>query len=125
MAVTTAVEVARRSRLRLTQVASTHGHGVREGPRGLATSSSTSESRCSHMAPAWSLESLSMPVAAATLCTLRVLVPVAHVSLTAATIALPTLWWRAITSSGKKLPARSFGILGVSVPTPVTRLRSR
>ena len=44
------------------------------------------------MALTWSLPSLSMPIAAATFCTFLVLVPVAHVSLTAATIARSTLW---------------------------------
>lgn len=49
-------------------------------------------------------------------------VPVAHVSLTAAP---PTLWWRPVASSGKRLPARSLGTLGASVPTHVARPRSR
>ena len=44
------------------------------------------------MALTWSLDSLSMPIAAATLATLRVLVPVAHISLTAATTARSTRW---------------------------------
>ena len=72
--------------------ASTHGYGVREEPGGLAASSPTSESRCSHMALTWSFDSRSMSIAAATLCTFLVPVPVAHVSLTAATAALSTLW---------------------------------
>lgn len=44
------------------------------------------------MALTWSFDSRSMPIAAATLCTFLVLVPVAYISLTAATIALSTLW---------------------------------
>ena len=55
-------------------------------------SSSASASRLDAMALTWSLDSLSMPIAAATLATLRVLVPVAHVSLTAATTARSTRW---------------------------------
>lgn len=77
------------------------------------------------MALTWSFESRSMPMACATLRALRVLVPVAHVSLTAATIARSTRWQRSIASSGKKLPVLSLGIPSVGVPTHVTRLRSR
>ena len=55
----------------------------------------------------------------ATLCTLRVLVPVAYISATAATRARSTRRWRSITSSGKKLPERSFGMRSVSVPAHV------
>lgn len=77
------------------------------------------------MALAWSFEGRSMPIAAAAPRTFLVLVPVAHVSLAAATIARSTRWWRSITSSGKKLPQRSLGILGVSVPTQVVSLRPR
>lgn len=95
---------------------------MREGPRGLAASSSASESGCSHMALTWSFESRSMPIAAATPpCTLLVLVPVAHVS----PAAPSNLWQRPIPSSGKKPPVRSLGIPGASVPTRVTRPRSR
>ena len=56
------------------------------------TSSSTSKSRCSHMALTRSFDSSSVPIAAATPCTFLALVPVAHISLTAATAALFTLW---------------------------------
>lgn len=72
------------------------------------------------MALTRSLDILSMPMAAATLCTFLVLVPVAHVSATAATTARSTRRWRSSTSSGKKPPERSFGGPGVSVPTRVT-----
>ena len=68
----------------------------------------------------WSLESLDTPIFSATRCTLRVLVPVAYISTTAATRARSTRWWRSITSSRKKLPERSMG-----VPAQVSRLRSR
>ena len=44
------------------------------------------------MALTWSFESRSMPIAAATFWTLRVLVPVAYISETAATIARSTRW---------------------------------
>ena len=53
------------------------------------------------------------------------LVPVAHFSAPADTIARLTLWYRSITSSGKKLPTLSLGIPGVSVPTHVVSLLSR
>lgn len=77
------------------------------------------------MALTWSFGILSMPMAAATLCTFLVLVPVACISATAVTTARSTRWWRSSTSSGKKLPARSFGTLSVSVPTHVVSTRSR
>lgn len=77
------------------------------------------------MALTWSFGSCSMPMACATLRTLRVLVLVAHVSPAAATIARSTRWQRSITSSGKKLPVLSLGIPSASVPTHVTRPRSR
>ena len=63
------------------------------------------------MALTRSFDSSSVPIAAATPCTFLALVPVAHISLTAATAALFTLWQRSITLSGKKLPVRGFGIL--------------
>lgn len=65
---------------------------MRSSPSGRATSSSTSESRLSHMALTWSFESRSMPMACAALCTFLVLVPVAYISATAATTALSTRW---------------------------------
>ena len=77
------------------------------------------------MAPTWSFESLETPIFSATLCTLRVLVPAACISAAAATRARSTRRWRSITSSGKKLPVRNFGIRGVSVPTQVARPRSQ
>lgn len=77
------------------------------------------------MAPTCSPDILSMPMADATLCTFLVLVPVACISATAATTARSTRWWRSSTSSGKKLPVRSFGTLSVSVPTHVVSMRSR
>lgn len=73
-------------------MASTHRHGILSAPSGRETSSSTSASRCSQIALTWSLERRSTPIAAATFCTFLVLVPVAYISLTAATIALSTLW---------------------------------
>lgn len=65
------------------------------------------------------------PIASATLRAFRVLVPVAHISATAATSARSTRRQRSRTSSGKKLPERSFGMRSASVPTHVTGLRSR
>ena len=94
-------------------------------PSGLVESSSTSESRLAQMALTWSLDILSMPMAAAALCTFLVLVPVAYTSATAATTARSTRRWRSSTSSGKKLPKRSLGTPGVSVPTHVVSVRSR
>lgn len=44
------------------------------------------------MALTWSFESRSTPMAWATFWTFLVLVPVAYISATAATIALSTLW---------------------------------
>ncbi len=44
------------------------------------------------MALTRSFDSSSVPIAAATPCTFLALVPVAHISLTAATAALFTLW---------------------------------
>ena len=44
------------------------------------------------MALTWSFDRRSMPIAAATLATLRVLVPVAYISATAATTARSTRW---------------------------------
>jgi hypothetical protein len=44
------------------------------------------------MALTWSFESLETPIFSATLCTLRVLVPVAYISATAATRARSTRW---------------------------------
>lgn len=76
-------------------------------------------SRLEAMALTWSFESLETPIFSATLCTLRVLVPVAYISATAATRARSTRRWRSITSSGKKLPERSFGMRSVSVPAQV------
>ena len=61
-------------------------------PSGLAASSSTSASRLAQMALTWSLDSLSMPMAAATFWTFLVLVPVAYISATAATTARSTRW---------------------------------
>ena len=72
------------------------------------------------MALTWSPDILS-----ATLCTFLVLGPVACISATAATTARSTRWWRSSTSSGKKLPVRSFGTLSVSVPMHVVSTRSR
>lgn len=46
------------------------------------------------MALTWSFESLETPIFSATLCTLRVLVPVAYISATAATRARSTRRWR-------------------------------
>lgn len=66
-----------------------------------------------------------MSMAEVTLCTFLVLVPVAYISATAATTARSTRRWRSSASSGKKLPERSFGTLGISVPTHVTSMRSR
>ena len=77
------------------------------------------------MALTLSLESLDTPIFSATRCTLRVLVPVAYISATAATRARSTRRWRSITSSGKKLPERSLGIRSVSVPTQVASALSR
>ena len=45
------------------------------------------------MALTWSFESLETPIFSATLCTLRVLVPVAYISATAATRARSTRRW--------------------------------
>ena len=83
-----------------------------------------SASRLEAMALTWSFESLETPIFSATLCTLRVLVPVAYISATAATRARSTRRWRSSTSSGKKLPVLSLGILRLSVPTHVSRPRS-
>ena len=77
------------------------------------------------MALVWSFESLDTPIFSATRRTLRVLAPVAHVSATAATRARPTRRWRSIASSGKKLPVRSLGMRGVSVPAQVASALSR
>ena len=81
-----------------------------------------SASRLEAMALTWSFESLETPIFSATLCTLRVLVPVAYISATAATRARSTRRWRPSTSSGKKLPERSLGMRSVSVPTQVDRV---
>lgn len=50
------------------------------------------ESRLEAMALTWSFESLPTPIFSATLRTLRVLVPVAYISATAATRAQSTRW---------------------------------
>ena len=65
---------------------------MRSPERSRPRSSAASASRLDAMALTWSLDSLSMPIAAATLATLRVLVPVAYISLTAATTARSTRW---------------------------------
>lgn len=59
--------------------------GVRDGePSGdLAQSSSMSAPRLDAMTLTWSLEGLDTPIFSATLCTLRVLVPVSYISATA------------------------------------------
>lgn len=51
-----------------------------------------SASRLEAMALTWSFESLETPIFSATLCALRVLVPVAYISATAATSARSTRW---------------------------------
>ena len=73
-------------------MASSHRYGMRRPDRSRPKSSSLSASRPDTMALTWSFDSLSMPIAAAALATLRVLVPVAYISLTAAASARSTLW---------------------------------
>lgn len=51
-----------------------------------------SASRLEAVALTWSSESLETLIFSTTLCTLRVLVPVAYISATAATRARPTRW---------------------------------
>ena len=77
------------------------------------------------MALAWSFESLDTPIFSATRRALRVLAPVAHVSAAAATRARSTRRQRSIASPGKKLPVRSLGMRGVSVPAQVASALSR
>ena len=75
------------------------------------------------MALTWSFDSLDTPILSATLWTLRVLVPVAYISATAAARARSTRWYLVMTSSGKKLPERSLGTLSESSPTQVLSVR--
>ena len=84
-----------------------------------------SASKLEAMALTWSFESLETPIFSAALCTLRALAPVAYISATAATRARSTRRWRPSTPSEKKLPERSLGMRGVSVPTQAARPRSR
>ena len=65
---------------------------MRRPDRSRPRSSSASASRLDAMALTCSFDRRSMPIAAATLATLRVLVPVAYISLTAATTARSTRW---------------------------------
>lgn len=64
--------------------------GTGEPPSGLAHRSSMSASKLRVMAPIWSFESLETPTFSATICTLRLLVPVAYISATAAITAFTT-----------------------------------
>ena len=125
MAATTAVDATRPSRRRFTQAAPSQAQGKGEQPRGLPHSSPASASRLGAMALAWSFESLDTPIFSATRRALRVLAPVAHVSAAAATRARSTRRQRSIASPGKKLPVRSLGMRGVSVPAQVASALSR
>lgn len=61
------------------------------------------------MALTWSFESLETPIFSATLCTLRVLVPVAYISATAATRARSTRRLRSSKSSGEEAAGAQLG----------------
>ena len=67
----------------------------------------------------------SMPTGCAARLTFLVDTPSVTISETAATTARSTREQRSIRSSGKQLPARSFGIPRLTVPTLAVSLRSR
>lgn len=125
IAVATAVEATRPPRRHLTQVASSQMQGIARASGGPSARSAISASRVAAIAPTRSLPSLSMPIFSAILCTFLVPVPVAYISATGATSARSTRRRRSRTSSGKKLPVLSSGVLRLGVPAHVSSVRLR
>ncbi len=123
MAVTAAAG-ATRPPLRFAWVASSRRQETRAPGSPRESSSPTSAPGPLAIAPARPFDSPSMPIFRAAPWAMRVPVPVAHASATAAASAPSTPWWRVRTSSGRKPPRPGSGTPGASVPTQVGGLRS-
>ena len=93
--------------------------------QSLAGGASTSPSTAAHRRETWSLGGGPAPNLAATLSTLRVEVPAAHVSATAAARARSVRERRPGRPVGKREPPPGLGALGPGVPTVAPGLRLR